>query len=125
MARAALGVGDLITARFPEHRPPGHEQQGYRPAVIVGLPERLGLPRFPLVMVVPLTSYRSQDWAERAPELYPRLAARTAGLPSESIVLLEQLRSLDVERVSRYLGRLDSEAFTPIEEGLARMLARS
>jgi mRNA interferase MazF len=123
MAEASLGIGDVITARFPEHQPQGHEQQGYRPAIIVGLPERVGPPRFPLLMVVPLTTYRGQAWAERAPDLYPRLPAQTAGLPSDSIVLLEQLRSLDSERVSRYLGRLSSEAFAPIQDGLAHMLA--
>ena len=44
--KKTLAVGDVISALFPEHVPGGREQQGYRPAVVVGIPERLGLPRF-------------------------------------------------------------------------------
>jgi mRNA interferase MazF len=49
-------VGNIVTARFPEHRPGAHEQEGYRPAVVVGLPSLAGRPRFDFVIVAPFTT---------------------------------------------------------------------
>lgn len=46
-----LAPGDIVLGRFPEHLSPGHEQGGPRPALVVGLPGRLGIPRFPLVLL--------------------------------------------------------------------------
>jgi mRNA interferase MazF len=86
-----LAVGDVVLAQFPEHLPPGHEQQGLRPAIVVGLPDRLGLPRFPIVALVPLTTDRGEAWSTHNPALYPRLAARTGGLRVDSLALLDQV----------------------------------
>lgn len=122
MARR-LAPGDIVLARFPEHRPPGHEQHGLRPALVVGLPDLLGQPRFPVVLAAPLTTDRRQAWASRSSRLYPRLPAGTGGLPADSLALLDQTRSLDWERVAGYLGTLPSEAYRPIRDGLRDMLA--
>ena len=110
-----------MTARFPAQDPQGREQEGYRPAVIVGLPELLGRPRFNMVLVVPLTTDRQESWSRSA--LYPRLGAGIGGLPKDSVVLLEQTRALDTGRMARYLGQLSSEQFAPIKQGLARICA--
>lgn len=110
-----------MTARFPAQDPQGHEQEGYRPAIVVGLPATLGRPRFDMVLVVPLTTDRKQSWAAASPELYPRLQAGVAGLPQVSIVLLEQTRTLDKGRMARYLGRLSEAQYEAIRQGLARM----
>ncbi|MBI3961844.1 MAG: type II toxin-antitoxin system PemK/MazF family toxin [Deinococcus sp.] len=116
-----LEIGDVVTARFPEHDPQGHEQEGYRPAIVLGLPGRLGQPRFDLVLVVPLTTDHGQSWAAASPDLYPRLRAGMGGLPRDSILLLEQIRTLDTSRMSRYLGQLSKAHYEPIRRGLARM----
>lgn len=121
MSAEKLELGDVVTARFPVQDPQGREQEGYRPAVIVGLPELLGRPRFELVLVVPLTTDRQGAWSRSA--LYPRLAAGAAGLTANSIVLLEQTRALDTGRMARYLGRLSREQYEPIKQGLARICA--
>ncbi len=71
----------------------------YRPAVVVGLPELAGAPRFGVVIVAPMTTDRGQQWADRSPGLYPRYPAGTANLKSSSMCLLDQVRALDVERV--------------------------
>ena len=118
----SLGIGDVVFALFPGHDPAGHEQEGYRPAVVVGLPERLGAPRFGVLLCVPMTTDKGQAWAERASGLYPRYPAGTGGLRSPSICLLDQTRSLGVERVSRYRGTLSDEDYEPIRVGLGRML---
>lgn len=110
-----------MTARFPAQDPQGHEQEGYRPAVVVGLPATLGRPRFDMVLVVPLTTDRKQSWAAASPNLYPRLQADVAGLPQASIVLLEQTRMLDTSRMARYVGQLSGEQYEPIKQGIARM----
>jgi mRNA interferase MazF len=102
--RETLAAGDVISALFPVHVPGGREQQGYRPAVVVGIPERLGEPRFEVLIVVPMTTDRGQQWSERSPVLYPRLEKGTANLRSPSICLLEQVRSIGAERVRGYGG---------------------
>jgi len=53
-----LQPGDVVIALFPEHVPAGHEQRGVRPAIVLGFPEKLGQPRFPVVLVAPLTTDR-------------------------------------------------------------------
>lgn len=122
MGSRPIGPGDIIAALFPEHRPGGREQEGYRPAVVVALPEALGTMRFPLLVVVPLTSDKKQAWASRAPRLYPRLAPGAGGLRRASVVLLDQARSIGVERMYRHLGRLSEEEYEPVRTALQRML---
>ena len=55
-----LNIGDVITARFPVHRPVGHEQEGLRPALVIGLPNRVGSPRFAMLLLAPMTTDRQQ-----------------------------------------------------------------
>lgn len=121
--KETLGAGDVISALFPMHVPGGREQQGYRPAVVVGIPESLGEPRFEVLIVVPMTTDRGQQWSERSPTLYPRLAKGTANLSSPSICLLDQVRSIGAERVRGYRGTLDAEQYRPIHDGLRRMMS--
>ena len=103
--------------------PPGREQIGVRPAIVLGLPERLGKPRFPVVLVAPLTTDRRQDWALVSPALYPRLAVGLGGLPSPSIVLLDQTRFLSVSRISAWIGALDPKLFEQIRDTLVKILS--
>ncbi len=113
----------MISALFPAYVPGGREQQGYRPAVVVGIPERLGVPRFEVLVVVPMTTDRGQEWSERSPALYPRLAKGAANLRSPSICLLDQVRAIGAERVRGYRGTLDAGQYRPIHDGLRRMMS--
>lgn len=124
-AARQLRIGDIVSATFPVHDPQSHEQEGYRPAVVVGLPEHAGKPRFGVLLLAPMTSDKGQDWAEQAPALYPRYLAGTAGLRSNSICLLDQTRAMSVERVDRYRGSLSDEEYRPIREGIERMMGIS
>ena len=117
-----LAVGDIVTALFPVHDPTGHEQQGYRPAVVVGVPAALGGPRFPVVILAPLTTDRGQEWARRSPELYPRFPEGMAGLRTPSLCLLDQIRALGLERLRAWRGALSIEEYGPVREGLKRIL---
>ena len=118
---AALALGDLIAAAIPKRVPQGHEQEGPRPAIVVGLPDRLGPGRYPLALVVPFTSYRGQAWIDAAPERYPRFDAGVAGLRSPSAALLDQVVALDLRRVRNKSGRLTAEQYESVRSGLERM----
>ena len=78
--------GDLLWVAFGTR---GHEQQGERPALVVGAPHRLGRMRFALILAAPLTSYVSQAWASASPSLYPLIPQ--SALTRPSIVLLDQV----------------------------------
>ena len=114
------GPRDILLVELPRHRPPGHEQEGYRPAVVIGVPERLGRPRYPVLVVVPLSTQRG-PWATQSPNLYLPFAAGTAGLPSDSVAMLEHLRGIDLRRVIRHLGTLTEEQYTPLRAGLCHL----
>ena len=124
MGSDALSVGDVVTALFPVHDPVGHEQEGYRPAVVVGVPAFVGSPRFPVLLLAPLTTDRDQGWARSSPALYPRLAEGTTGLRSPSLCLLDQAQALSIERLRTYRGALSGEEYEPIREGLKRIFSR-
>lgn len=117
-----LECGDVVRVTLPTHIPRGHEQQGIRPAVIVGVPS--GEVRYPMIVIVPLTTL-SGSWSDNNPRLYPRLEAGAGGLPQSSIVLLDQVRGLDLRRVLDYLGTLTAEQYAPIFEGLMQLLRQS
>ena len=117
MSERKVGPGGVLLVALPAQEPGGREQEGLRPAVVVGTPES---PRFPVSIVVPLTT-RGGSWAERSPVLYPKLLAGSGGLQRDSVVLLDQVRSLDIGRVRGYLGSLETDEFHPIQSGLRRM----
>lgn len=118
MTARVLGLGAVFVTEFPEHDPSGREQQGLRPAVVVGLPTNAGPPRFPVLLLAPVATYRAQDWVTAAPDLYPVLSAGTGGLTAASVVLIDQTRALDASRVRRFLGTLTSDQYAPIHAGL-------
>jgi mRNA interferase MazF len=122
MTEHILQIGDVVTAKFPSQNPSGREQEGYRPAIVVGLPSRLGKLRFPLVFVVPMTTDRGQEWADINSELYVRFSAGVAGLKSPSIALLDQARAIDVSRIAAYRGSLTPQEYAAIAEALQKII---
>ncbi|WP_341734740.1 type II toxin-antitoxin system PemK/MazF family toxin [Microcoleus sp. EPA2] len=112
-----ITLRDIILVDFAPQIPPFHEQQGKRPALVVGIPSQTGAIRFPLVIVVPITR-QSGNWVAQNPILYPSLPAAVGNLISDSTVLLDQIRAVDMRRVSRYLGTLTPEEYQPIADGL-------
>ena len=112
--------GDILTAQLPLHIPRGHEQQGYRPVLVIGDITQLAPLRYPMVLVVPLSS-QVEAWTRINPE-YLVLPRGAGGLPTASVVLLEHARGVDEARLLRRLGRLTSEAYTPIRERLTQLL---
>ena len=71
MSAPTLGLGAVFLAQFPEHDPQGREQEGPRPGVVVGLPTNAGRPRYPVLILAPVTTSKGQEWQAAAPDLYP------------------------------------------------------
>jgi mRNA interferase MazF len=95
----------------------GHEQRGIRPAVLVSNPAVIAHQRFPLLCVVPVTSTAGQG------ALYPKLEPGASGLQRTSFAMIDQLRSVDKQRVRRVHGKLSGEELDAIDEGLRLYLS--
>lgn len=108
--------GDLLWVELPRWVPPGHEQIGHRPVVVVGLPQEVQALPYPVLIAVPLTRTRFQG------PLFPVLPAGAGNLPAESTALVCQILALDVGRIQGRIGTLSEAEYLPIEEGLRRML---
>lgn len=91
----------------------GSEQGGVRPVLIVQ--NDTGNRHSPTVIAAAITS---QTGKARLPT-HIELAARSAGLPKESVVLLEQIRTLDKRRLREYMGRLDEGAMEKVDSAIA------
>ena len=94
----------------------GHEQRGARPCVVVTNPTVSSDQRFPMLAVVPLTSTSGEG------ALYPSLLPGPSGLRQPSWALIDQLRSVDKQRVTRIFGEVSSEELAGIDEGIQLFL---
>lgn len=95
----------------------GHEQKGTRPCLVIGANEIAMHQRFPLVLVAPLTS------TELHGPIYPVVSpSSTSGLRVPSCVLLDQLRSIDKQRVVRLLGRIAPAEVAAVDKALRTLL---
>lgn len=119
MKREAPKPGEIYLAEFPEHDPRGHEQQGIRPAMVLAIPQRA---RFPVLWMIPITSDRGQPWVKSSNHLYLRLPKGAGWLPADSILLLDQLRSLDAKRVKRFVGVVSDAQFKKVLQQCFQML---
>jgi mRNA interferase MazF len=98
--------GEVFRVRFPGR---GHEQRGPRYAVIVQADELLGLST---AIVVPTSR-------SAAPATF-RPAAEIAGTPSR--LLVEQMRTVDLERLGDPAGRLTASELRAVDEALELVL---
>lgn len=91
----------------------GSEQQGVRPVVIIQ--NNIGNRHSPTVIVAAITSKTSVK--AKLPTHY--YIAAENGLELPSIVLLEQIRTIDKRRLSGYIGRLSNAHIRGINHALA------
>ena len=89
--------------------------------VLVDLEPTLGLAvndnqRFPLIAVVPVTGTPAQG------ALYPRLAAGPSGLIKPSTALVDQVRSIDKQRIRQRFGQVSTAELEAIDAGLCLYL---
>ena len=89
----------------------GHEQSGRRPVVVVSSHDFHALP-ISMVIVVPLTGH------DRGIVTQPRITSPASGLSRASFARPEDLRSIDVARLQRRLGRVSAEELAEIRKVL-------
>ena len=91
----------------------GSEQGGVRPVLIVQ--NDVGNRFSPTVIAAAITSQRSKA---NLPT-HIMLHADKTGLSKDSIVLLEQIRTLDKHRLKERMGRLDHGAMSQVDQALS------
>lgn len=91
----------------------GSEQEGYRPVVIIQ--NNVGNKHSPTMIIASITSKR--DAKAKLPTHY--LIGAEDGLEMPSLVLLEQLRTIDKRRLSSFIGHLSEKHIQGINHALA------
>jgi len=91
----------------------GSEQGGVRPVLIVQ--NDTGNRHSPTVIAAAITS---QTGKARLPT-HISLAPASCGLPKESIILLEQIRTLDKRRLREHMGHLDEGQMRQVDTAIA------
>lgn len=91
----------------------GSEQGGVRPVLIIQ--NDIGNQFSPTVIAASITSRRKNRWLPT----HVLLPISTEGLRRDSIVLLEQVRTIDRTRLVGYIGRLDKTVMEAVDVALA------
>ena len=91
----------------------GSEQGGVRPVLIVQ--NNVGNKYSPTIIAAAITS---QTGKANLPT-HISLAARSCGLTRDSVILLEQVRTLDKSRLRERMGRLDEPAMHQVDNAIA------
>jgi len=91
----------------------GSEQGGMRPVLVVQ--NDTGNRYSPTVIVAAITSQLSKA---KLPT-HIEISAPESGLPKDSIVLLEQVRTLDKRRLREHMGRVEGEVMEKIDTAIA------
>jgi len=91
----------------------GSEQGGVRPVLIVQ--NDVGNRFSPTVIAAAITSQR----AKANLPTHIMLNAQSTGLAKDSVVLLEQVRTIDKHRLKERMGRLDNMSMTQVDQALS------
>ena len=91
----------------------GSEQGGVRPVLIIQ--NDVGNRHSPTVIAAAITSQINKA---RLPT-HIELGARSYGLSKDSVVLLEQIRTIDKRRLKERMGRQDERLMQRVEEAIA------
>ncbi len=91
----------------------GSEQGGMRPVLIVQ--NDVGNKHSPTVIAAAITSQKEKS---RLPT-HIDLSAVSCGLAKDSVVLLEQIRTIDKRRLKERMGEIDPTAMTKVNTALS------
>ena len=91
----------------------GSEQGGMRPVIIVQ--NDTGNKHSPTVIAAAITS---QTGKARLPT-HIELNAQSVGLSRDSVILLEQVRTIDKSRLRERMGKLDDTTMTKVDNAIA------
>ena len=100
--------GDLVYVNLSPVM--GSEQDGIRPAVIIQ--NDIGNKFSPTIIILPITS--------RNKKLLPTHISINdiSGLPKKSVVLVEQIRTIDKKRIIKKIGKINRILLNQINEAL-------
>ena len=91
----------------------GSEQGGVRPVLVVQ--NDVGNRYSPTIIVAAVTS---QTGKSKLPT-HVELAATQGGLSKNSVVLLEQVRTIDKKRLREHMGHLDEDMMNKVDDAIA------
>ncbi len=91
----------------------GSEQGGLRPVLIIQ--NDIGNRYSPTVIAAAITSRMGKTKLPTHIDIY----ADRAGLQKDSVILLEQIRTLDKRRLKEKMGHLDEEAMRAVDNAIA------
>ncbi|MEA4920249.1 MAG: type II toxin-antitoxin system PemK/MazF family toxin [Clostridiaceae bacterium] len=91
----------------------GSEQGGMRPVLIVQ--NDVGNKYSPTVIAAAITSQQNKA---RLPT-HIEISAQSVGLSKNSVVLLEQIRTLDKRRLKEKMGSLDTDLMQQVDDAIA------
>ena len=91
----------------------GSEQGGTRPVLIVQ--NDTGNRHSPTVIAAAITSQKDKA---RLPT-HIQVNSSDSGLARDSVVLLEQIRTLDKQRLKEHMGRLDEQHMLLVDDAIA------
>ena len=93
----------------------GSEQGGTRPSLI--LQNDIGNRHSPTTIVAAITGRKTKA------VLPTHVKIMAKGLKTESTVLLEQIKTIDKERLGEYIGRLDSKTLAAVDRAIVAFAA--
>jgi mRNA interferase MazF len=93
----------------------GHEQSGRRPALVIQ--NDLGNQFSATTIVAALTTRIRRPYP-----FHVEVSAIEGGLPDDSMVLLEQIQTIDSDRLQERIGALDSGRMIQVDRALMRSL---
>ena len=96
----------------------GSEQGGMRPVLIVQ--NDTGNKHSPTVIAAAITS---QTGKARLPT-HIEVNAQSVGLSRDSVILLEQIRTIDKSRLRERMGKLDENTMTKVDNAIAVSFGR-
>ena len=91
----------------------GSEQGGVRPVLIIQ--NDVGNKYSPTVIIAAITSQINKA---KLPT-HMELDAKIFGLPKDSVILLEQIRTIDKKRLKEKIGHLDESLMDDVDRGLS------
>jgi mRNA interferase MazF len=101
--------GDIFTVDLESVR--GSEQGKIRPALIIQ--NDIGNQYSPTVIVAAITGGDSARF-----DINVLVKASEGGLTKNSLVLLNQIRTIDKSRLGRYWGRLNAKTMSQVDEAI-------
>ncbi len=103
--------GDLFYANLSPVL--GSEQGGIRPVLVIQ--NDVGNKYSPTIIVAPITSRMNKT---KLPTHVKINASEKYGLPKESVVLLEQIRTIDKQRLKDRIGKFDKRRMSEVENAI-------